>query len=71
MKDIQLQVGDAVVVEASPGHDVGVVSVVGELARIQVRKKAPNFKPHEARKIYRKASKEDIENGKNHASVKN
>src|SRR5687768_6471378 len=33
MKDIQLQVGDAVVVEASPGHDVGVVSVVGELAR--------------------------------------
>jgi cell fate regulator YaaT (PSP1 superfamily) len=64
MKDIQLQVGDAVVVEASPGHDVGVVSVVGELARIQVRKKAPNFKPHEARKIYRKASKEDIEKWK-------
>jgi cell fate regulator YaaT (PSP1 superfamily) len=64
MKDIQLQVGDAVVVEASPGHDVGVVSVVGELARIQVRKKAPNFKPHEARKIYRKASKEDVEKWK-------
>lgn len=61
MKDIQLQVGDAVVVEASPGHDVGVVSVVGELARIQVRKKAPGFKPHEARKIYRKASREDLD----------
>lgn len=60
MKDIQLQTGDAVVVEASPGHDIGVVSVVGELARIQVRKKAPGFKPHEARKIYRKATAEDL-----------
>lgn len=64
MKDIPLQVGDAVVVEASPGHDVGVVSVVGELARIQVRKKAPGFKPHEARKIYRKATKDDLEKWK-------
>jgi len=61
MKGFQLQVSDVVVVETSPGHDVGVVSVVGELARIQVRKKAPNFKPHEARKIYRKATKEDVE----------
>lgn len=61
IKDIQLQVGDAVVVESSPGYDIGVVSVVGELARIQVRKKAPNFKPHEARKIYRKANKEDLD----------
>lgn len=64
MKDIRLQVGDAVVVEASPGYDVGVVSVVGELARIQVRKKAPGFKPHEARKIFRKAGKEDLEKWK-------
>lgn len=64
MKDIQLQAGDAIVVEASPGHDVGVVSVVGELARIQVRKKAPNFKPHEARKVYRKATKEDLDKWK-------
>jgi len=61
MKGFQLQVSDVVVVETSPGHDIGVVSVVGELARIQVRKKAPNFKPHEARKIYRKATKEDVE----------
>lgn len=58
---IALQVGDVVVVETSPGHDVGVVSIVGELARIQVQKKASNFKPHEARKIKRKAEKADIE----------
>ena len=60
-KDLQLQVGDAVAVEASPGYDIGVVSVVGELARIQVRKKASNFKAHEARKILRKANSEDLE----------
>lgn len=60
-KDLQLQVGDAVAVEASPGYDIGIVSVVGELARIQVRKKAPNFRAHEGRKILRKANSEDLE----------
>ena len=49
-KNLQLQVGDAIVVEGSPGKDVGVVSVAGELARIQVQKKAPGFKPMEAPK---------------------
>lgn len=60
-KNLPLQVGDAVVVEASPGYDVGVVSIVGELARIQVKKKAPNLKPMETRKILRVAGKEDID----------
>ncbi|MFD1553111.1 hypothetical protein DNU06_12335 [Putridiphycobacter roseus] len=59
--NLSLQVGDAVVVEAEQGTDVGVVSVVGELARIQVRKKAPNLKSHEAHKIIRKANTTDIE----------
>jgi cell fate regulator YaaT (PSP1 superfamily) len=45
----------------SPGYDVGVVSVVGELARIQVRKKSPNLKPMETRKILRIANKEEID----------
>ena len=38
-KNITLQTGDVVVVDASPGHDVGVISITGELARIQVNKK--------------------------------
>jgi cell fate regulator YaaT (PSP1 superfamily) len=58
---LSLQIGDVVVVEMSPGYDVGVVSVVGELARIQVRKKAPNLKPMETRKILRIANKEEID----------
>ncbi len=59
--NLSLQVGDALVVEADQGVDVGVVSVSGELARIQVRKKAPNLKSREAHKIIRKASSTDIE----------
>jgi cell fate regulator YaaT (PSP1 superfamily) len=58
---LSLQVGDVVVVESSPGIDVGVVSIVGELARIQVNKKSPNFKHAEARKIIRIAEQEDID----------
>jgi cell fate regulator YaaT (PSP1 superfamily) len=60
-KNITLQVGDVVVVETSPGKDVGVVSVVGELARIQVKKKSPGFKPVEARKILGIAEQSDID----------
>ena len=61
MKGLSLNVGDVVVVENSPGFDVGVVSIVGELARIQVQKKAPNFKIHEARQIKRIAKQDDID----------
>lgn len=60
-KNFPLQTGDVVVVEASPGHDVGVISASGELARIQVQKKAPGLKPIEAKKIFRIANQEDIE----------
>jgi cell fate regulator YaaT (PSP1 superfamily) len=66
LKGVNLQVGDVVVVEASPGHDVGIVAVSGELARIQVRKKAPNFKAHEARNVVRKATTEDVEKWKDY-----
>lgn len=61
-KGLSIQTGDVVVVEASPGFDVGVVSVVGELARIQVNKKEPGFKEMEARKIIRIANQDDIDN---------
>jgi cell fate regulator YaaT (PSP1 superfamily) len=60
-KNLPLQVGDVVIVEASPGYDVGVVSVVGELARIQVKKKASGLKPMETKKILRVANQEDID----------
>jgi hypothetical protein len=37
-KNLSLQVGDVVVVDVSPGYDIGVVSIVGELARVQIKK---------------------------------
>ena len=58
---INIQVGDIVVVAAASGFDVGVVSIVGELARIQVRKKKRDFKPIEARKVIRIANQKDID----------
>ena len=50
---LKIQVGDVVVVEAQSGYDVGVISVMGELAKIQVSRKVTGFKPIEARKIIR------------------
>lgn len=60
-KSLSLQAGDVVVVEASPGFDIGVVSVVGELARIQVAKKEPDFKESEAKRIVRIANQDDFD----------
>ena len=60
-KSLSLQLGDVVIVEGGPGQDIGVVSIVGELTRIQVKKKSPNFKQAEARKILRVAEQEDID----------
>jgi cell fate regulator YaaT (PSP1 superfamily) len=58
---INIQVGDIVVVDAASGFDVGIVSIAGELARIQVRKKKKDFKPLEARKVIRIANQKDID----------
>jgi len=58
---LSLQAGDVVAVEAASGFDIGVVSVVGELARIQVKRKSPNFKHVEARKVLNVASQAEID----------
>lgn len=57
---IPLEVGDIVAVEASPGHDIGVVSLTGALVRLNMRK--ANIKPDaEVRRVFRKAKASDIE----------
>lgn len=58
---LELKTGDIVAVEASPGHDIGIVSLVGETARLQMKKK--NFDPDstEIKKLYRHARVYDIE----------
>ncbi len=59
--DLELKENEIVTVEASPGHDVGIVALTGEMARLQMRRK--NFDPERAnvKKVYRHARVSDIE----------
>jgi len=59
--DFDLNVGDIVAVEAAPGHDIGIVSLVGELVRLQMRKRDIDPKSDEIKKLYRRARSTDIE----------
>ncbi len=63
-ENLPIYVGDVVAVEASPGHDIGVVSLTGELVRIQMQKKKTFGKTEEVKKLYRKAKENDIEKWK-------
>lgn len=56
-----LSVGDVVATEASPGHDVGVVTLTGELVKVQMRKKKADWNDETLPKIYRKATQKDID----------
>jgi cell fate regulator YaaT (PSP1 superfamily) len=58
---ITLSIGDIVATEASPGHDIGIVTLTGELVKIQMKKKGVNPTSAEIQKIYRKASQKDID----------
>lgn len=58
---LQLNPGDLVTVDASPGHDVGMVSLAGELVRAQMERKNHSGETFELRKVLRKASQEDID----------
>lgn len=58
---LDLKRGDIVAVEASPGHDIGIVSLTGDMVAKQMRR--VGFNPHngEFKKIYRKARPYDLE----------
>lgn len=61
----ELFVGDVVAVEANSGHDVGVVSLSGELVKIQLQKRGINpNKTDDLKKVYRKAKQTDIDKWK-------
>ena len=58
---LSLSIGDVVATEASPGHDVGIVTLTGELVKIQMKKKGVSITSPEIVKVYRKASQKDID----------
>ncbi|MBQ9076816.1 MAG: hypothetical protein IJY31_03125 [Muribaculaceae bacterium] len=58
--NIPLEIGDMVAVEASPGHDIGMVTLTGRLVALQMKK--ANIRPDaEIRRIFRKAKENDLE----------
>ncbi|MCB0403050.1 MAG: hypothetical protein KDD41_13260 [Flavobacteriales bacterium] len=59
--NLSLNIGDVVAVESSPGHDIGTVSLTGELVKKQMQKRKIAYDSEEVKKVYRLAKKTDID----------
>jgi len=60
-ENLSLSIGDIVASQAQSGHDIGMVTLVGELVKVQMKRKKVDFKDEELPKVYRKASQGDID----------
>ncbi len=60
-ENLTLSIGDIVGTQAQSGHDIGMVTLSGELVRVQMKRKNIPENTEEALKIYRKASQKDID----------
>jgi len=61
VNDLKLEVGDVVAVEASPGHDIGRISMTGFLVHEQLKKLKVKPMVEELKKVYRKAKLVDLQ----------
>ena len=59
--ELDLHEGEIVAVEAAIGHDIGIVTLVGEMATRQMKRKKYRTPLEEMRKVYRRARQNDIE----------
>ncbi len=69
VNNLKINVGDLVAVEGSPGHDIGVVTLKGELVYDQMKRHRPTLNNGEFRKIYRIARQVDIDKWKEAISL--
>ena len=60
VNNLDLKKGDVVAVEASPGHDIGVVTLTGRLVKLQL-KKANLKSADDIKRIYRIAKQADMD----------
>jgi len=60
-ENLSLSIGDIVATQAQSGHDVGMVTLTGELVRVQMKRKNIPQEGDDILKIYRKASQKDID----------
>lgn len=61
---LRLKRGDIVAVESSPGHDIGIVTLAGDIVHKQLPKAKHEIDINDLRKVYRKAKQVDIEKWK-------
>jgi cell fate regulator YaaT (PSP1 superfamily) len=61
VNNLRLEIGDVVAVEASPGHDIGRVSMTGHLVKEQLKELKTMPSLEEMKKVYRKAKSVDIQ----------
>ncbi|OBX20927.1 MULTISPECIES: PSP1 domain-containing protein [Bizionia] len=60
-ENLTLSIGDIVATQGEYGHDIGMVTLTGELVRVQMKRKKVSETDPEFFKIYRKASQKDID----------
>ncbi len=61
VNELPLAMGDVVAVESSPGHDIGTVSLSGELVRSQLKRRNILANDPAMKKVYRKAKQTDVD----------
>ena len=61
VNDLDLKIGDVVAVEASPGHDIGRVSMTGRLVLQAIKAQKCCLPILDMKKVYRKAKEVDIQ----------
>jgi cell fate regulator YaaT (PSP1 superfamily) len=60
-ENLSLSIGDIVATEAMSGHDIGIITLTGELVKVQMKKKSHDETTDDLPKIYRKATQKDID----------
>ena len=60
-ENLTISIGDVVATQAQSGHDIGMVTLAGELVRVQMKRKNVSEDNPDTLKIYRKASQKDID----------
>lgn len=60
-EDLNLEVGELVAVETAIGHDIGIVTLLGEIVKHQLKRKKYRTPINELKKIYRRARINDVE----------
>jgi cell fate regulator YaaT (PSP1 superfamily) len=68
---LRLKRGDMIAVEASPGHDIGIITLAGEIVEKQLSKTKFDPRIDELKKVYRKAKDTDVEKWKEAIDLEN